>query len=105
MLRKIYYILYEFEKLMSNDDELRKKAAKRAEEKIGFYIHFAIYIMVNIMLWSIWWINGGTGTYPWPIWATIGWGIGITAHLIGTYASSGFQDRLTEKEYEKLKNK
>lgn len=90
---------------MPTDEELRKKAKERAEEKMGFYIHFAVYIMVNILLYSIWWINNGPNTHPWPIWATIGWGIGLVAHFMGAIAAPGFQERLTEKEYEKLKNK
>ena len=88
---------------MATEEELRKKAKKRAEEKIGFYTHFAIYIMVNILLYAIWWINHGPGTHPWPIWATIGWGIGIVAHFIGAIGATGFGEKLEEKEYKKLK--
>ena len=74
-------------------------------EKKGFYTHLVIYILVNILLYGIWIINQGIDTHPWPIWATIGWGIGIVAHFIGTFISTGFNEKLVEKEYQKLKNK
>ena len=48
---------------MVTDDELRRKAEKIAEEKMGVYIHVPIYLIVNILLYVIWWINGGIGTF------------------------------------------
>ena len=89
---------------MPPEDELRKKAKKRAEEKIGFYVHFVVYLMVNLLLYVIWWTNGAQMP-PWPMWATIGWGIGIVAHFIAMQAATGFEDKLAEKEYQKLKKK
>jgi hypothetical protein len=51
-------------------------------EKRGFYIHFIIYLIVNVLLFIQWWyITGGEG-FAWPITTTIGWGIGIIAHFI-----------------------
>lgn len=52
------------------------------KEKRGFYIHFIIYILVNIGIYAQWWyLTGGEG-FAWPITTTIGWGIGIIAHFI-----------------------
>jgi len=90
---------------MVSDEELRKKAKKRAEEKTGFYVHFTIYVIVNLGLFAMWWFLHGPGTHPWPIWTTFGWGIGIAAHFIAVYTSGGFQEKLVEKEYKKLKEK
>ena len=38
---------------MSSDEELRRKARARAEAKLGFYIHLAVYCGVNLMLFAI----------------------------------------------------
>jgi hypothetical protein len=38
---------------MPTDEELRQIARKSAEEKVGFYIHFSIYIVVNLMLIAV----------------------------------------------------
>ena len=55
------------------------------KEKRGFYIHFIIYIIVNIGLYGQWWyITEGVG-FAWPITATIGRGIGLIAHFIAVF--------------------
>jgi len=89
---------------MESDEELRKKAQKRAEEKVSFYIHLSVYIMVNLLLIVLWWINGGVSTFPWFIFPLIGWGIGLVAHGVGVFAGSSYVDKLAQKEFEKLKN-
>jgi hypothetical protein len=62
-----------------NSDNVIKK------EKRGFYIHFIIYILVNIFIFAQWWyITGGEG-FAWPITTTFGWGIGIVAHYLAVF--------------------
>jgi hypothetical protein len=56
-----------------------------AMERRGFYIHFIIYILVNILITVQWWyITGGKG-FPWVITTTLGWGIGIIAHFLAVF--------------------
>ena len=90
---------------MTSDEELRRKAEKIAEEKRGFYIHVTIYLMVNILLYIIWWTTGGIGTFPWPIIVTIGWGIGVVAHIFVTFGKGIDNSKMVEKEYQRLKEK
>ncbi|MEF8879990.1 MAG: 2TM domain-containing protein [Candidatus Thermoplasmatota archaeon] len=97
---------------MMDDKELREKAEKRAEEKIGFYTHLTVYIVVNLFLIIIWFFNGGSswfskgeGVFPWFIFPLFGWGIGISAHFVGVFTGGDFKDKIAEKEYEKLKEK
>ncbi len=87
---------------MASDEELRKKAEKIAREKIGFYIHFGIYLVVNAMTVVTWWAYGGG--FPWFIFMTVGWGIGIVAHFVQTFYALGKVDSMAQKEYEKLKS-
>ncbi len=94
---------------MVSDEELRKKAKENVKEKIGFYVHFLIYILVNTFLFAQWyWITEGEG-FPWVIPTTVGWGIGILAHFLGVFVikprSEKFSEKLEEKEYQKLKEK
>jgi uncharacterized protein (DUF486 family) len=90
---------------MVSDEELRKIAKEKAKEKIGFYVHFSIYILVNIFLFLQWyWITEGTG-FPWVIPTTVGWGIGIVAHFLGVFVIDPHSEKLEEKEYQKLKEK
>jgi hypothetical protein len=90
---------------MVTDDELRRKAEKIAEAKRSVYIHIPIYLFVNILLYVIWWINSGIGTFPWPVIVTIGWGIGVIAHIFVAFGKGIDNSKMVEKEYQKLKEK
>jgi len=90
------------------DEELRRKATLRAEAKLGFYIHFAVYLGVNVLLFFIWWFTRGNtsipyASFPWFIFPLVGWGIGLVAHFLSVFARTGVTDRMVQKEYQKLK--
>ena len=90
---------------MVSDEELRKIAKERAKEKIGFYVHFIIYLLVNGFLYAQWyWLTDGIG-FPWVVTTTIGWGIGLIAHFIVVFIVQPNTKKLEEKEYQKLKAK
>jgi len=88
------------------DPELWRIAQKRAK----FKKHVFTYFVVNAFLWLIWWMGhrgmhhemswSGIGL-PWPIWPTVGWGIGLAFSYFDAYQNP--QSTLAEKEYEKLK--
>lgn len=86
------------------DPELWEIAQKRA----GFKRHAMIYIIVNCFLWALWFFTGSAvygnwNEYSWPIWTTLGWGIGLAFHFAGAYVFPTIN--LTDREYQKLKNK
>ena len=88
-----------------SEEELYREARKRVEEKKGFFIHFTVYIMVNILLVIIWAFPAGGG-YPWFLWPLGGWGIGILFHFLGVFVfsrPSNWERREIEKEVEKLR--
>jgi len=87
-----------------SEEELYRQASKRVEEKKGFYIHFAVYIAVNIMLVIIWAVTGAG--FPWFVFPLGGWGIGILFHFLGVFVfsqQSNWERREIEKEVERLK--
>ena len=86
-------------------DPLREKAEKIAKNKVDFYTHLTAYIAVNLFMVMIWWTTSGPGSFPWFIFVLFGWGIGLAAHFVETFAAGGFMNRLAEKEYQKLKRK
>jgi hypothetical protein len=68
---------------MAEDNTINDKVVKK--EKRGFYIHFIIYLLVNILIYVQWWyITGGEG-FAWPITTTFGWGIGVVAHFLTVF--------------------
>jgi hypothetical protein len=85
---------------MLSEKELREASRLRAEVKLGFYIHLAVYSGVNVLLFFIWWFAGG---YPWFVFPLLGWGVGLLAHFLYAFAQISVTDRLAEKEYQRLK--
>lgn len=86
------------------DEHLWRIAKKRAE----FKKHLASYIVINGFLWAMWWFTEGRTDedgmgMPWPMWSTLGWGIGIAFSYIGAYHNDKESD--TIKEYQKLKDR
>ena len=91
-----------------SDDELRTKAKLRALAKLGFYIHFSVYVGVNVLLFFVWWFTRGdtsvpNASFPWFIFPLVGWGIGVLAHYLAVFHRTGVTDRMVEQEYRKLK--
>ena len=91
------------------DPELWEIAQKRA----AFRKHFSTYIIVNGFLWALWFVTGNQHKgfdvtqwdahhYPWPIWTTLGWGIGIAFHYASAYIFP--RSNAVEQEYQKLQN-
>jgi hypothetical protein len=83
-----------------------------AQKRASFKTHAVTYIIVNAFLWGIWFVSGNGhldindhewNYFPWPIWSTIGWGIGLAFHFAGAYIFP--RANSVESEYEKLKNK
>ena len=85
-------------------EETYKRAKRRVEAKIGFYIHLAVYIGVNILLLII---NLTTSPqYLWFIWPLLGWGIGLFFHGLSVFVFlnrrfQGMKDRMIEEEMKK----
>ncbi|WP_266365479.1 2TM domain-containing protein [Tellurirhabdus rosea] len=85
---------------------------KMAKARAGFKMHLRTFLLVNLFLWTLWVVislvtSGGNFNgfrYPWPLWATLGWGIGLASHYFSVYRSTDEQT-LVEREYEKLRVK
>ncbi len=81
------------------DPELWEIAKRRA----SFRSHLFTYIVINAFLWAIWLLTGNHDDkqdYPWPIWSTLGWGIGLFFHFLGAYVYS--KENSVEREYQRL---
>jgi hypothetical protein len=91
----------------NRDEHLWRIAKKRA----GFKKHLATYIIINGFLWAVWFFTRGDADmadlneneYPWPIWSTLGWGIGLAFNYYSAFMDNRESD--TMKEYQKLKER
>jgi len=88
------------------DNQAYERAKRRAEEKIEFFTHLAVYAVVNVVLIVI---NLLTSRgYYWFYWPLLGWGIGIAFHAMNTFVygeGSSWKERLIQKELEKQQPK
>lgn len=83
-----------------------------AQKRARFKKHLFTYLIINIFLWIIWFLTDAPpGHIPevasirnivdaWPIWVTVGWGIGLAFSYFDAY--QGTKDYLAQKEYDKL---
>ncbi len=86
------------------DEQLWRIAKKRA----GFKKQLASYIIINGFLWALWFFTEGHHDFgndniPWPIWSTLGWGIGLAFSYYGAYHDNRETD--TMREYQKMKDR
>ena len=87
---------------MTEEQELRREAERRADAKLCFRAHLMAYAVVNGGLVLI---NLVTSPgYFWAIWPMFGWGLGVVAHGIGVYHYiGGLRERAIEAEIQRLR--
>jgi len=84
-------------------DDIERLAHKRAVAKLGWYVHAAVYVAVNLLLLAL--SQYGFGSRPWsalPLW---GWGLGLAIHAIVVFAAgtgTHFHERLFQQERDRL---
>jgi hypothetical protein len=62
--------------------ERRERAIRRVAAIKGFYVHLAVYVVVNIGLFVV---DALTGSDWWVQWVAFGWGIGVAAHAVAVF--------------------
>lgn len=49
----------------------------------GFRIHLLVFLLATPATWLAWYLS--TRSYPWCLWSTPAWGIGVLFHYLGVY--------------------
>ncbi len=82
----------------ASDNELMKAAKAR----VTFKTHFMIFIMGNILIWLVWLMMYYIFivTFPWALFPTVGWGVGLAFHYFIVFK---WNEKWVEKEYQRLK--
>jgi len=73
---------------LPEEERIRRRIHKRLQARKDYWVHLSIYVMVNLMLWLIWFLVM-PGQFMWPFIVTAGWGIGLVAHTIDYYMEYG----------------
>ncbi len=66
----------------------RELAVERLREKRDFKTHLVVYAAVNAFLWLLWvFTDSSKSGVPWPVWPTMGSGIGIAISAWSVYGN------------------
>ena len=87
-----------------SDTELLRLARRRASAKVGFLMHLAVFVAVNLLLFAI---NQGTGhAVRWHLFPLGGWAIGLAIHGLAVFSNgSGLKEQLVERELRTLQSR
>ncbi|MEX0702101.1 MAG: 2TM domain-containing protein [Planctomycetales bacterium] len=83
------------------DQQAYHDARRKVEARMGFYIHLAVYVVVNAVLVAVDLSKPGSTWFYWPL---LGWGIGIAFHAAKVFwpqRGGSFTERWIERETEK----
>lgn len=83
------------------NDEIDRLARKRAKAKMGWFMHAAIYAIVNLGLVALSVTNGRT----WALFPLLGWGVGLLAHGVSVWMlppGGALLERMVERERARL---
>ncbi len=103
--------------MYDNIDEqaIRRRVEKRLDARREFIIHAMVFVVVNVAIWLLWAALPGivaslpgtdagiaefaqvNSAIPWPIFVTVGWGIGLVAHYLTYYYKHGEGARRREE--------
>jgi len=84
-------------------EEIERLASKRAGAKLGWYFHAAVYVVVNLFVFSM--SEYGFGTRAWSVKPLLGWGLGLALHGASVWllsAGSDLRERMVQTERERL---
>ena len=84
-------------------EELDRLARKRAGAKLGWYSHAALYLVINLVMFTM--STYGFGSRPWSAFPLLGWGLGLALHGVSVFVlgtGSGLRERMVRREREKL---
>ncbi len=84
-------------------EDIERLARKRAGAKLGWYIHATVFVLVNLMMFSM--SEYAWGTRSWSIKPLLGWGLGLALHGVSVFmlgAGGGLRERMVARERERL---
>lgn len=84
-------------------EEIERLARKRAGAKMGWFIHAAVYLVVNLFVFAM--SRHALGDRPWSVFPLLGWSLGLALHGIAVFLlgqGSGLREHLMRRERERL---
>jgi hypothetical protein len=72
---------------MSEQETRYQNAKKRVEALKGFYVHLTVYVLVNLLLFTINMLTSPDSL--WFYWPLMGWGIAVALHALRVFSPGG----------------
>jgi hypothetical protein len=88
--------------MRSPDEQLDRRARRRAGMKMAWIIHAGVYVLVMSLLAVI----SAANNSHWAVFPALGWGLGLAIHGIVVFLATGgggLHARLVERERGKLR--
>ena len=53
--------------------------------RVAYVAHVRVYVVINTFLVLIWLLSSGIGSYFWPAWVILGWGLAVVLQAMATF--------------------
>lgn len=80
-------------------DDAREQAISRLQGKREFTANVVSFLFVNLFMWGIWLFTGAG--YPWPIWVTGPWLLGVGMHAWKVYGQKPITEADIDREIQR----
>ena len=80
--------------------DLRNEAYRRLKTRRDFMPHALAFVLTNALVWTVWALTGTD--FPWPLFVTFGWGIGVAAHAWDAFFRRPITDADLERELARM---
>ncbi|MBP6406806.1 MAG: 2TM domain-containing protein [Ramlibacter sp.] len=85
----------------TSTDPIERLARRRANAKLGWYIHAGVYIAVNLLLALL----SAMSDRHWAVFPALGWGLGLAIHGVVVFVTTGgggLHEQLVQRERQRL---
>ena len=92
------------ELVASTTEALREQALRSLKKRRDFKAHVFVYVLVNLVVWGIWLVIAisSHSWWPWPVFVTLGWGIGLVMNAWDVYLRRPITEDELEREITRL---
>jgi hypothetical protein len=76
----------------------RESEARRIVRRQWFWLHFAVFAMIQIFLFVVWALSSAAHKYPWFIFPLFSWGTLVAAHAVFAFVVRTPEQIMLERE-------
>ena len=87
----------------ANVSNLREQAIERLKKRQDFRGHVLVFLLINALVWGVWALTGSK--FPWPVFITGGWGVGLVMNAWEVYWRPPISEREIQAEVDRLRRR